>query len=307
MTAPLVNPSNLELVRYEAAIHALAECKAVDEVKAWADRAAAIQAYGRMAKDKTLEVDAAEIRIRAERRLGEMILEQKKTVGLNQGARLQGKDEAGTSVVVTDDRREHPTLADAGISKDMSSRSQKLAAVPAEEFEEEVGAWRERVQEEGRRVTARLEQAGERELKKRPGVAPSRTRPEQPGELEGLRRLVNEREAQLEEIRAELQETLKLLHDTEEENKSFGRVIEADDQVAAAMAEAKRFRELARVTQERNNGLMGQNHALAKDAKRWMNKFLRLERLTKGELAASDPEPNDEDLGDLFPDLDPTA
>ena len=65
------------LIKYEAACLALAECKAVDEVKSWVDKAAAMHAYGRMAKDKTLEVDAAEIRIRAERRLGELIAAQK--------------------------------------------------------------------------------------------------------------------------------------------------------------------------------------------------------------------------------------
>ena len=126
-----------------------------------------------------------------------------------------------------------------------------------------------------------------------------RPAPQADGETDQLR-------ARIEELEAALQETAKLLRDTEEENKSFGRVLEADDQVAAAMAEVKRFRELARVTQERNNGLMGQNHALARDAKRWMNKFLRLERSMKGlpvdEIPTEDedPGPSDDDLGDLF-------
>lgn len=56
-----------------------------------------MQAYGRMAKDNTLEVDAPEIRIRAERRLGELIAAQKATVGLNTGAAGIGK----SAVVVT--------------------------------------------------------------------------------------------------------------------------------------------------------------------------------------------------------------
>lgn len=139
-----------------------------------------------------------------------------------------------------------------------------------------------------------------------PRPLPNRTDPDATARLEAARAR-NEIAAQLEECQEQLRETAKLLRDTEEENKAFARVLEADDQVAAAMAEVKRFKELARVTQERNNGLMGQNHALAKDCRRWMNKFLRLEKLHKGELTASEPEPNDEDLGDLFPDLDPAS
>ena len=149
------------LVKYEIAIAALAECKRVDEVKSWANKAAAMQAYGRMAKDKTLEVDASEIRIRAERRLGELIADQKKTVGLNRGAKISGKNADG-SVVVGDDHR--TTLDSAGISKDLSSRAQKLAAVPEAEFEAEVTDWRERVTAEGARVSARLEASGAKNI-----------------------------------------------------------------------------------------------------------------------------------------------
>jgi hypothetical protein len=150
-----------QLIKYEAACRALAECKSVDEVKTWADKAAAMQAYGRMAKDKTLEVDAAEIRIRAERRLGEMLAAQKADGGLNKGQLKQGP-----ALVANEGGKSAPRLADVGIGYDLSSRAQKLAAVPEAEFEAELAAKRERDQKEGARVTARLEKAGERELAK---------------------------------------------------------------------------------------------------------------------------------------------
>lgn len=154
-----------QLIKYEAACRALAECKSIDEAKTWTDKAAAMQAYGRMAKDKTLEVDAAEIRIRAERRLGEMLAAQKTEGGLSKGAAdMDGNQHTGK--LVRSSQTTAPKLADAGISKDLSSRAQKLAAVPAAEFEAELAAKRERDRQDGARVSARLQRAGERELQK---------------------------------------------------------------------------------------------------------------------------------------------
>lgn len=151
-----------QMIRYDAACKALAAAKAIDEVQDVRNQADAIRVYAMQAKNKSLEVDAAEIRIRAERRLGQLIGEQKKGEGLNPGVRMAGKEKGGSSVVVSHDHRETPTLAESGISKDLSSRAQKLAAVPAEVFEAEVGDWRGRVQAENTRVTTRLEKAGER-------------------------------------------------------------------------------------------------------------------------------------------------
>ncbi|GAD20930.1 hypothetical protein [Acidovorax sp. MR-S7] len=153
-----------QLIKYEAACRALAECKAVDEVKAWADKAAAMQAYGKMAKDKTLEVTAAEIRIRAERRLGEMLAQQKSDGGLSKGAAGAGVNQH-TPKEVRSSAATAPKLADAGISKDLSSRAQKLAAVPEAEFEAEVAQWKDRVSAEGARVSARLEKKGAQRIK----------------------------------------------------------------------------------------------------------------------------------------------
>jgi len=80
----------MNLVKYDAACRAIAEAKAVDEVKLIRDKAAAIAAAARVAKNHGLEIDAAEIRIRAERRLGEMIAEQKRTArDIDRGGILQ--------------------------------------------------------------------------------------------------------------------------------------------------------------------------------------------------------------------------
>jgi hypothetical protein len=41
-----------------------------------------MRAYARQAKNKQIEIDASEIRFRAERRLGELMAAQRETVGL---------------------------------------------------------------------------------------------------------------------------------------------------------------------------------------------------------------------------------
>jgi hypothetical protein len=88
----------------------------------------------RQAKNRELEADASELRVRAEPRLGEMIAEQKATVGLNRG--LAGSKVTGSAAVPVRDTR--PTLADAGIDKKLSSKAQKLSAMPTAKGREEV-------------------------------------------------------------------------------------------------------------------------------------------------------------------------
>jgi hypothetical protein len=77
---------------------------------------------------------AAEIKVRAERALGEMLIEQKKTVGLNQGGNPACRDAR---------QAETPSLDRIGISRDLSSRSQQLAAMPEAQFEATIATARD--------------------------------------------------------------------------------------------------------------------------------------------------------------------
>jgi hypothetical protein len=114
------------LAKYEAAKHALAAARSVDEVKDIRDKSIAMQAYAKLSKDRTLEADAAAIRMRAERRLGEMMKAQPKAKAGRHGNRVSAKPDSPA------------TLAEAGIDKNLADRSRKAAAMPEEEFEKEI-------------------------------------------------------------------------------------------------------------------------------------------------------------------------
>ena len=119
----------MKLIRYEAARSALQAAQSVDEVKDIRDKAQAMAAYARQAKDTELVEWATEIKVRAERRAGELLHE----TGL-----LEGRPKKAS----TDTR-----LSDLGISYDQSSRWQKLAAIPEDRFEQAVAAAKETARE----------------------------------------------------------------------------------------------------------------------------------------------------------------
>jgi phage N-6-adenine-methyltransferase len=120
------------LVRYDAARRALAEAHDVDEVKDIRDKAQAMAAYARQAKDTELVEWATEIKVRAERRAGELLREM-----AEHGERAgDGKPSRGATVSA-------PTVAALGLNRSQVSRWQKLAAVPEDQFERAVAAAKE--------------------------------------------------------------------------------------------------------------------------------------------------------------------
>ena len=128
-------PHELELLpKYDAACRAIAEAKSLDEVKSIRDQTSAMAACAHQAGNKQLEADAAEIRERAERRLGEMIAAQREAGSLNPGTRLIGGG-TGAGGFVADPPADLPTFKQLGIGKALANKARKASALPRETFE----------------------------------------------------------------------------------------------------------------------------------------------------------------------------
>jgi hypothetical protein len=104
------------LVRYDAARKALAAAHRVDEVKHIHDKATALLAYAKQAGDYELQNKAAEIRLFAERRAGELLVDMQATG--QRRAKERGRPTKVSSPT---------TLPKLGITRDQSSKWQRLA------------------------------------------------------------------------------------------------------------------------------------------------------------------------------------
>ena len=114
------------LVKFEEAKRALAEARSIDEVKQIRDKAEALRLYVKQQGDGLeMQNDIAEIKLRAERRAGELLAE------MELPGRGGGDTKSSSSV-------ELDSLSDLGISKSQSHRWQTEAALPEETFEQHV-------------------------------------------------------------------------------------------------------------------------------------------------------------------------
>ena len=117
-----------ELVKYDAACTALAKACRVDEVKSIRDKAVALAAYAKQAQNLQLERQATEIRVRAERRAGQLLAEMPKAKGAKEPGTKRGSTRSNDTTT--------STLDEIGVTKDQSSQWQKLAKVPDADFEQ---------------------------------------------------------------------------------------------------------------------------------------------------------------------------
>lgn len=146
MNAPAVIEAAPGLALYERMCSAIAECVAVDEAKDIRDKALALEAYYRQARNLDAEREAANVRLRAERRVGELLKDLARAETPNPEGRNQH--------VVTSPEETQPrqpsiseqampkgpspyaaALSEHGISRQTAHKFQALANIPEADFE----------------------------------------------------------------------------------------------------------------------------------------------------------------------------
>jgi hypothetical protein len=131
------------LVHFNRARQELELATTIDEVKAIRDKAEAMRVYAQQVTC-SLEMQnmLAEIKLRAERKLGEMLrdsgISQRKEHNLLRGRIVRLRENS-------------PSLEELGISKSQSSRCQLISSIGEEQFEERVS----RIKESGKELTSK--------------------------------------------------------------------------------------------------------------------------------------------------------
>lgn len=127
----------MKLAKYDVACRALAEASRIDEVKSIRDKAIAMEVYAKLARDAVLIANATAIKKRAERRLGELMEDDRRAGKLAKGAKGNPRGR-GAKIVRVSEKPTQQTLANQGIDKNLADRARKSAAMPAAKFEEQV-------------------------------------------------------------------------------------------------------------------------------------------------------------------------
>ena len=130
---------------YDRMCTAIAECVRVDEAKDIRDKALALEAYYRQARNLDAEREAANVRLRAERRVGELLKELARADVPNPTGRNQHEvtstDKTQPQPSISDMARARgpspyaAALADQGMSRQQASRYQAIANIPEPVFE----------------------------------------------------------------------------------------------------------------------------------------------------------------------------
>lgn len=132
-----------DLIRYDAMCSAIAECHSVDEVRDLKDKARALELYAKQCRNTDAERKACEVRLRAERRTGELLKELARATPAERNQEGAG-GKSGKIASSNDGTNQSSPYAEAlsrtGISRQSAHRYQALAEVPKAVFEDAMRA-----------------------------------------------------------------------------------------------------------------------------------------------------------------------
>ena len=132
------------LMQYEAMCFAIAKCHVVDEVKEIHDKARAVEIYAKQARNLDAERKACDIRLRAERRTGELLKELHRAEPAERNPAGKNQSSVSSNDATKPKSEYAETLERTGITKQTASRYQGLADVPKETFEKHLSDPKER-------------------------------------------------------------------------------------------------------------------------------------------------------------------
>lgn len=146
MNAPAVIEAAPGLALYERMCSAIAECVAVDEAKDIRDKALALEAYYRQARNLDAEREAANVRLRAERRVGELLKDLARTEPADRsptgraGKEITSPEATKFQSISEQAMPKGPSpyaaaLSEHGISRQTAHKFQALANIPEADFE----------------------------------------------------------------------------------------------------------------------------------------------------------------------------
>jgi N6-adenosine-specific RNA methylase IME4 len=126
------------LAKYDQAKRALAEAKTLADVTAVKGLAAAIEALGRIARDRSIIADANELMTNADRKLGEMLKAAKAAGQIARGRNWKSNSSDSEEL-------ERITLDEVGVDHKLSSRAQRIAEITPDAYEQMLATHREAI------------------------------------------------------------------------------------------------------------------------------------------------------------------
>lgn len=229
------------LLKYDTAKQALAEARTFKDVESIKNAAEARAAWARIAKDTEMVAWATEIRVRAERKAGEMLASMTKATG---GDAARARFPRGT------ESNDAPiTLSELGVSKKEAHRWQKLGRVPDEKFEAAIAETRSN---DGIVTTGKILRVTSEDTK------PFVPEPKKPPVIDVPPAVddIPEGELTVDDLRRELKESLLEAQALADENAQLRKVLAEDDAAKAAWVELEKVKALNRALESTNKLLM---------------------------------------------------